>query len=99
MLVWKRTLRTMTSERFLCLRDGREIAAVDMHYLEGGQAAGTVVLLEDAGLSEADVPQLLHSLDDDMLPGVDMDTGNLMFTVVRGVVLGNYEGAHDDKPA
>ncbi|MFA6045081.1 MAG: hypothetical protein WC718_08860 [Phycisphaerales bacterium] len=99
MYMWKRTLRTMSSERFLCLREGQEIAAVDMHYLEGGAAAGTVILLEDAGLTETEVPSLLHSLDDDMLPGVDLDTGNLTFTVVSGRVLGNFEGAHDDKPA
>ncbi len=97
MYIWKRTLRTPSSERFLCLKGGQEIAAVDMHYLPGGSAAGTVILLEDASISEAEIGALLHSLDDDMLPGVDMDTGDLTFTVVQGRVVGNFEGAHDEK--
>lgn len=96
MFVWKRTLRTMSSERFLCVRDGREVAAVDMHYPQGAAAAGTMILLADAGVAESEIPALLHSLDDDMLPGVDLDTGNLTFTVVSGRVVGNFEGSHED---
>lgn len=99
MFIWKRTLRTSSSERFLCVKDGREIAAVDMHYLQGGAAAGTVIVLSESGLAEGDIAALLHSLDDDMLPGVDLDTGNLTFTVVQGHVVGNYEGTHDEAPA
>jgi hypothetical protein len=90
-LTWKRTLRTTSSERFLALREGRDVAAVDLHYLSNGTVAGTVILLKDAGWTEADVPALLGSLDEDFLPDVDLDHGNLNYTVVIGEVLGNYE--------
>jgi len=93
-ITWKRTLRTPHSERFLVLRNGKDAAAVDMHYMETG-AAGTVTLLEDAGWTEAEIPELLRQLDDDMLPGVDLDTGNLVFSVVIGRLVGNFEAGAD----
>jgi hypothetical protein len=91
MLTWKRTLRTASSERFLAQRGGKDVAAVDLHYLANGIVAGTVILLKDAGWKESDVPALLGSLDEDFLPDVDLDHGNLNYTVVVGEVLGNYE--------
>jgi hypothetical protein len=91
MLTWKRTLRTTSSERFLARHEGRDTAAVDLHYLANGTVAGTVILLKDAGWNESDVPSLLGSLDEDFLPDVDLDRGNLNYTVVIGEVLGNYE--------
>ena len=90
-LSWKRTLRTASSERFLAQREGKDVAAVDLHYLASGTVAGTVILLKDAGWKESDVPALLSSLDEDFLPDVDLDHGNLNYTVVLGEVLGNYE--------
>ncbi|MBL8723091.1 MAG: hypothetical protein JNK49_03555, partial [Planctomycetes bacterium] len=36
-------------------------------------------------------PDLLAQLDDDFLPDVDLTRGNLVYTVVLGRVLGNYE--------
>mgnify|MGYP003340171125 FL=1 len=90
-LTWKRTLRTTSSERFLAQREGRDVVAVDLHYLSNGTVAGTVILLKDAGWKESDVPGLLGSLDEDFLPNVDLDQGNLNYTVVIGEVLGNYE--------
>ncbi len=93
MITWKRTLRTASSERFLALRDGRDAAAVDLHYLANGTVAGTVILLKDAGWQESDVPGLLSSLDDEFLPDVDLEHGNLTYTVVLGEVLGNFEAA------
>ncbi len=90
-LSWKRTLRTASSERFLALREGRDVAAVDLHYLANGTVAGTVILLKDAGWKESEVPALLSSLDEDFLPDVDLAHGNLTYTVVLGEVLGNFE--------
>lgn len=95
MFTWKRTLRTASSERFLAAMNGAEVAAVDLHYI-GHAAAGTVVLLEGTDWTDELVTSLLTSLDDDMLPGMDIDEGSLTFTVVRGSVVGNYmneEGA------
>jgi hypothetical protein len=91
MITWKRTLRPPSSERFLALRDGRDAAAVDLHYLPNGTTAGTVILLRSAGWKEEDVPGLLSSLDEDFLPDVDLASGTLTYTVVMGEVLGNFE--------
>lgn len=96
-LTWKRTLRTASSERFLCERDGKEAAAVDLHYIPNGTVAGTVILLADCGWKDEEIPALLRSLDDDLLPGVDVDEGSLIFTVVQGRVVGNYESQQDDE--
>lgn len=96
---WKRTLRTTSSERFLGIENGVEIAAADLHYLSSGQVAGTMMLLEHAapagGWSEKAIMEVLRSLDDGYLPDVDVDAGNLTYTVVVAKVLGNFEGASD----
>lgn len=91
MIIWKRTLRTSSSERFLAAREGKDVAAVDLHFLANGTVAGTVILLKDAGWKEADVPALLQSLDEDFLPDVDLQHGTLTYTVVVGEVMGNFE--------
>jgi hypothetical protein len=75
----------------LAVRDGREAVAVDFHYLADGTVAGTVILLKGNGLGSEQVPALLAELDQEWLPGVDLGSGNLNFTVVLGEVLGNYE--------
>ena len=90
-LTWKRTLRTPSSERFIALRDGKDLAAVDLHYLTNGTIAGTVIILKGSGLKDADIEPLLSSLDDEFLPDVDLERGNLTYTVVLGEVLGNWE--------
>lgn len=98
MIKWKRTLRTASSERFLAAHEsggaaGREVAAVDLHYLADGTVAGTVILLEGVGedWSEDRIPDLLASFDEDFLPDVDLAKGNLTYTVVRGRVVGSYQ--------
>ena len=88
---WKRTLRSPSSERFLATREGRDVAAADLHYLQDGTVAGTVILLSDAGWLESEIPALLKQLDEDFLPGVDLNSGNLSFTVVMGAVVGSFE--------
>jgi hypothetical protein len=90
-LTWKRTLRTASSERFLALRDGKDLAAVDLHYLANGTVAGTVIILKDSGIKDEDIPTMLSALDDEFLPDVDLEHGNLTYTVVLGEVLGNWE--------
>ncbi len=96
-IVWKRTLRTDSSERFLAQHEGRDAAAVDLHYLPNGTIAGTVILLKVAGWGESDVPGLLESLDEDFLPDVDLNHGNLNYTVVIGDVVGNYFAENKNK--
>ena len=95
MIVWKRTLRTSSSERLLATRDGKDVAAVDLHYLANGTVSGTVILLKEAGWKEADIPKLLQSLDEDFLPEVDLSSGTLTFTVVLGELLSNFEATAD----
>lgn len=96
---WKRTLRTPSSERFLAVRGGADVAAVDLHYLANGTVAGTVILLKDSGLDASNVQELLSSLDDEFLPDVDLEHGNLTYTVVLGEVLGNWEASADPEGA
>ena len=98
MIIWKRTLRTHSSERFLAQRSGEDIAAVDLHYLANGTVAGTVILLKTAQWKEEDVPNLLKSLDEDFLPDVDLTHGNLTYTVVIGEIFGNWEAEPDPTP-
>jgi len=92
---WMRTLRTSSSERLLARVEGRDVAAVDLHHLADGTVAGTVVVLEDSGIDERQVPELLRRLDEDLLPGVDEREGSLVYTVVVGRVLGNWESVPD----
>lgn len=90
-LVWKRTLRTPSSERFLAMRDGKEAAAIDLHYLANGTVSGTVILLKDAGWKEQDIQHLLSGFDEEFLPDVDLAHQNLTYTVVMAEVMGNFE--------
>ena len=93
MIQWTRTLRTPSSERFLAKEDGKELAAVDLHYLQTGDAAGTVILLDGHPWDESTVAGLLGQLDEQFLPEVDLARGTLVYTVVRGRVEGVYEPA------
>jgi hypothetical protein len=96
-MIWKRTLRTPQSERFIGIRDGTDAVAIDLHYLPDGTVAGTVTLLASANIADDAVPALLSAFDDDFLPGVDLGSGNLTFTVIRGEIAGNFEaGAQVD---
>lgn len=93
MLRWKRSLRTHTSERFVAFRDEHEVATADLHYLADSTVLGTIVLFRDAEWSEEQIPDILASLDEDLLPSVDAAEGNVRFTVVIGDLIG--ESARD----
>ena len=90
-VTWQRTLRTPSSERFLAMREGKEVAAIDLHYLANGTVSGTVILLKDAGWKEDDIQKLLSGFDEDFLPEVDLAHHTLTYTVVMGEVMGNFE--------
>lgn len=96
---WQRTLRTPSSERFLARRNGEDVAAIDLHHLANGSVAGTVVLLANSGLREADLQRLLSDFDDEFLPDVDLAHGDLVYTVVSGEWLGNWEAAAGEPAA
>ena len=96
---WKRTLRTMSSEGFLLLRDDKEVAAIDLHFLSGGTVSGTMILLKSAGWKEEEIPTLLKSFDEDFLPDVDLERGTLAYTVIMGDVVGVFEAeASEENP-
>lgn len=85
-----RALRTPSSERFVLQQDGRDFGAVDLHYLANGTVAGTVVIFEDAGINDSQISDLLKSIDETLLPDVSLHDENLVFTVVRGRVVGSF---------
>lgn len=91
MLRWKRSLRTASSERFIAYRDDREVASADLHYLDDATVLGTIVLFRDAEWSEEQIPDIVASLDEDLLPSVDAADGNVRFTVVIGDLIGESE--------
>jgi hypothetical protein len=94
---WKRTLRTASSERLLGLIGERDAVAVDLHFLSDGTAAGTVTVLDGGGIAEREIPALLERIDEDFLPGIDLDErhgrGGVHFTVVFARSAENFESA------
>ena len=80
-LSWKRTLRTTSSERFLALREGRDVAAVDLfaNFPAVGQS-----IRADRSVSAFQIFRI------SAFP-LCLDHGNLNYTVVLGEVLGNFE--------
>jgi hypothetical protein len=93
---WKRTLRTASSERLLGVLDGRDAVAVDLHFLPDGSAAGTVTVVDASGFDRDSIPALLERIDDDFLPGVDLDEGGVTFTVVWATAAESFESARRD---
>ena len=86
-----RILRTPHSERFVLRRtNGGEFAALELHYLSDGTVAGTLILFEEAKVAESEIPEILRSIDDDLLPEVSVAQHNLSFTVVTGRVIGSF---------
>lgn len=67
-----------------------DVAVLDIHYPEPGRAIGTLILLEGAGLTLDDVPNLLSRLDADILPDVSFEDGTLEFSVVVGRSVGTF---------
>jgi len=92
-----RLLRTSSSERFLVQQDGTDVASLDFHYLADGRVAGTLCVFEDSGVANDDIPDLLHEIDEALLPDVSIKDRNLSFTVVAGRVVGNFEASESPK--
>lgn len=92
-LRWKRTLRTASSERLLALVGDRDAVAVDLHFLPDGSATGTVTVLDGSGIKAEDLAALLARIDDDFLPGIDLDDGGVTFTVVFARGAESFESA------
>ena len=93
---WKRTLRTPFSERLLGSKGEQDAVAVDLHFLADGTVAGTVTVVASSGITAAELPALLDQIDDDFLPGVDLDEGGVTFTVVWATAAESFESARRD---
>ncbi|MCS7063149.1 MAG: hypothetical protein NZM04_03730 [Methylacidiphilales bacterium] len=93
---WKRTLSTLSSERFVAQLDGQDAAAFDIHYLPNGQIAGTVILLRSRSWNEEQIQRLLRAFDEDFLPHANWESGGICFTVVLGEVLANFEAQKEN---
>lgn len=88
---FSRALRTASSERFIVHEpDGKDVGAVDLHYLEDGTVSGTLILLEEKHAAEKTVVQLLKAIDELLLPTVSLEDDTLAFTVIVGRVLGTF---------
>ncbi len=85
-----RVLRTPHSERVVLQKDGKDVAAVDLHYLLNGTVAGTLVVFEESGISDEAIPGMMKFVDETLLPEVKIENDNLFFTAVKGRVLGSY---------
>jgi len=87
-----RTLRTSSSERFLIHADnGKDVAALDLHYLELQRVVGTLTVLDPGAIPEAKVAELLREIDEKLLPDASIEDGKLSFTVVSGHVVGTFQ--------
>jgi hypothetical protein len=86
---FQRTVRTPTSERFVVSLGEIDLACFEVHY-GNGQVTGSLLVL-DSKVSEEEVCELVEEFDELYLPDVSLDQGNLIFTVVRGVVVGTLE--------
>lgn len=85
-----RVLRTPHSERFILQKSEKDMAAIDLHYLVNGTVAGTVVIFEDSGISESEMPAMLKFIDEALLPEVKIENDNLFFTIVKGKIIGSF---------
>ncbi len=86
-----RALRTPYSERFILRTKAKDVAAVDIHYRMNGTTDATLLLFEESGIGEKEVPSILSKIDEILLPDVSIGERNLAFTVVLGRVLGAFE--------
>lgn len=87
-----RTLRTLSSERFLLQADGQPDSAVlELHFSSDDSVTATLLVLDDALTPDDRIRELLTFIDEALLPMASLNLKNLSFTVVHGKVLGQYE--------
>lgn len=91
-----RVVRTPYSERFV-LQDSnqKDFGALDLHYTASGKVTGTLILFGNVREAEQQVPEILKSIDEILLPDVSIADGNLSFTVIKGEVIGNFRPEPD----
>lgn len=85
-----RVLRTASSERFVIESNQTDAGAVDIHYLDGGRVFATLVLLDSNELREDFLENVIKDIDEVLLPNASREEGSVVFTVVRGTVVGSF---------
>lgn len=89
-LMITRLLRTQSSEQILLRRDKGDIGALDIHYPLNGHIRVTLILFEESGIKENEVPTILTEIDEFLFPEASLQEHNLSFTVVFGRVFGAF---------
>lgn len=92
-IVFVRTVRTASSERFLVQdieNPDVDIAAIDVHYLDNQVVTATVIVLISAYSGEEFINSLIETVDIRLLPMACLNDGDLSFTVVEGQVVGQF---------
>jgi hypothetical protein len=86
-----RVVRTSSSERYLLHIDGvGDDAALELHYLDDGSVAGTLIVLDKQYAGKDTVAEIIEEIDKVLLPSVSVEEGNLHFTVVKGSLIGSF---------
>lgn len=89
-----RAIRTSSSERYLVHIDGEgDDAVLELHYLDNGTVAGTLIVLDKKYASKEASAEILQEADRLLLPTASLDEGNLIFTVVKGQIVGEFKAA------
>jgi hypothetical protein len=53
-------------------------------------------VVDGGGIGREEIPALLQRIDDDFLPGVDLDEGGVVFTVVWARAAESFESARSE---
>jgi hypothetical protein len=89
-----RAIRTSSSERYLVHIDGEgDDAVLELHYLDNGTVAGTLIVLDKKYASKEASAEILQEADRLLLPTASLDEGNMIFTVVKGQIVGEFKAA------
>jgi hypothetical protein len=94
-LHFQRTVRTSHSERFVVSSGEVDLACFEVHY--GADKVTGSLLVLDAAMNDDEIRGLIELFDELYLPDVSLDEGNLVFTVVRGSVVGTFENTPKDE--
>ncbi len=91
-----RAIRTSSSERYLIHIDGDgDDAVLELHYLTDGTVAGTLIVLDKKYASKEAAAEILQEADRLLLPTASLTAGNLVFTAVKGSLIGEFKAAGD----
>ena len=89
-----RAIHTASSERYLIHIDGDgDDAVLDLHYLANNSVVGTLIVLDKKYATKEAAGLILQEADRALLPNASLDAGNLVFTVVKGSVIGEFKAA------